>query len=89
MTEEQEKNKSLLNDQGVYTVTPCMARPPKPKHLVRSKMLPIRLTAAEFREFESAAKRLGVTVADVMRDGARLYIQLKSKDGSSKEKEKK
>ena len=89
MTQEQDKNESLTDHVSVYTITPCMGRPPKATHLVRSKMLPIRLTSGEFDELEAAARRLGVTLADMMRDGARLYIQLKGKDGSSKGKEKK
>jgi hypothetical protein len=51
-------------------------------------MLPIRLTQAEFNQLDREAGRLGITVADLLRDGARLYIQLKSEDGSSTRKEK-
>jgi hypothetical protein len=87
MAPEQEKNRSLTEDVSAHTLKRCLGRPPKPEHLVRSKILPIRLTVDEFRELESAVERLGVTVADTMRDGARLYIQSKSKDGSSKGKE--
>ncbi len=89
MTQQQDTNRFLTGDVSVYTIKQCMGRPPKPKRLVRSKMLPIRLTEAESEEFEAAAQRLGVSVADMMRDGARLYIQSRSKDGSSKREEKK
>src|SRR5436190_5458380 len=82
MMQDDDNNEPLTKGVAVYTITPCMGRPPKAKHLVRSKMLPIRLTSGEFDELEAAARRLGVTVAEMMRDGARLYIQLKGKDGS-------
>jgi hypothetical protein len=51
-------------------------------------MLPIRFTVSEFKELEREAGRLGVTVAEMLREGARLYIQLKGEDGSSTRKEK-
>ena len=50
-------------------------------------MLPIRLTAAEMAEFDSAAQRLGVTVADILREGGRLYISTRGKDGHRTRKE--
>jgi len=50
-------------------------------------MLPIRLTADEIAEFESAAQRLGITVADILREGGRLYIKTRGKDGHRTRKE--
>lgn len=85
---EQEGNKnSLLSSLNVYTTKPCMGRPPKPEGERRSKLFPLRLTLGEIAELETAAHRLGVTVAEIFREGAKLYIT-RSKDGS-KRKEKK
>jgi len=64
-----------------------MGRPPKPESERRSKLYPLRLTLGEIAELESASRRLGVTVAEIFREGAKLYIT-RSKDGS-KRKEKK
>jgi len=50
-------------------------------------MLPIRLTADEIAEFESAAQWLGISVADILREGGRLYIKTRGKDGHRKRKE--
>lgn len=41
-----------------------MGRPPKPKGEVKSVTLTIRLTAAERRKIEAAAKRDGVSVGE-------------------------
>ena len=89
MHEEQMRNKMLLTPEvSVYTLTRDMARPSMPEHLRRSKMLPLRLTPSEWVTVEEASRRLGVSVADIFRDGAMLYIQRKGKDGSRKRKEK-
>ncbi len=64
-----------------------MGRPPKPESERRSKLFPLRLTLGEIAELESAARRLGVTVAEIFREGAALYLE-RSK-GGSKRKEKK
>lgn len=72
---------------GIYNKR-RMGRPPKPKHLRRSKMLPIRLTEAEFHKLDREAGKLGITVAELLRQGARLLIQMKGEDGSSTRKEK-
>jgi hypothetical protein len=83
------RNENLLtSDDAVYTHTPCMGRPPKPEAERRSKLFPLRLTPGEIAELESASRRLGETVADIFRKGARLYIRARGKDGS-KRKEKK
>ena len=65
-----------------------MGRPPIPKHLRRTKMLPIRLSPAELAELERGAEKLGITVAQLLREGAALYINTKGKDGHRKGKEK-
>ena len=64
-----------------------MGRPPKPAAERRSKFFPLRLTAGEIAELEAAARRLGVTVAEIFREGAQLYIT-RSKDGSKQKEDK-
>ncbi len=76
----------LISFISVYTIS-LMARPPKPEHLRRSKMLPIRFTVAEYQALKSGAKRLDVTVSEVLREGAVLFLKTKGKDGS-RQKEK-
>ena len=85
--EQQGNRNDLTSELSVYTNTPCMGRPPKPESERRSKLFPLRLTPGEIAELESAACRLGETVADIFRKGAKLYIT-GGKDGS-KRKEKK
>jgi hypothetical protein len=63
-----------------------LGRPPKPEGERRSRLFPLRLTPGEVEELESASRRLGETVADIFRKGAKLYIT-RDKDGS-KRKEK-
>ncbi len=65
-----------------------MARPPKPEELRRDKMLPIRLTQDEWKELLRAAKRHRISVSDLLREGAKLLIQTRDKDGSPKREEK-
>lgn len=86
MWQEQIKNNIPLDTAFlcVYTNIPCMGRPPKPEHLRRSKLFPLRLTPGEFARFERAARRLGVTVAEMLREGADLYIKSRGRDGSPK-----
>ncbi len=64
-----------------------MGRPTKPESDRRSKLFPLRLTAGEIAELEAAARRLGVTVAEIFREGAQLYIT-RSKDGSQRKENK-
>ena len=85
--EQVGNKKSLTSEVSVYTTTSCMGRPPKPEAQRRSKLFPLRLTPGEIEELESASCRLGETVADILRKGAKLYIT-RGKDGS-KRKEKK
>lgn len=81
---EQQRNKNhLTSELNVYTNTPCMGRPPKPENERRSKLFPLRLTPGEIVELESASRRLGETVADIFRKGAKLYIT-GGKDGSQR-----
>ena len=68
----------------VYTNTRCMGRPRKTESSRRSKLFPLRLTPGEFACYEQAARKLGVTVAEMLRKGADLYIQTRGKGGSSK-----
>ncbi len=85
---EQVRNrKSLTSDVSVYTNTPCMGRPPKPEAERRSKLFPLRLTPGEMAELESASRRLGETVADIFRKGAKLYVE-RGKDGSHRKEQK-
>jgi hypothetical protein len=85
---EQQRNKTCLTSGViVYTNTPCMGRPPKPENERRSKLFPLRLTPGEIAELESAARRLGETVADIFRKGAKLYIT-GGKDGSKRKENK-
>jgi hypothetical protein len=89
MSQEQMRNKIQLDTASfdVYTDTQCMGRPPKPDHLRRSKLFPLRLLPGEYARYERAARRLGVTVAEMFRQGADLYIQTRGRDGSSNKKE--
>jgi hypothetical protein len=63
-----------------------MGRPPKPEALRRSKLFPLRLTPGEMAELESASRRLGETVADIFRKGAKLYVA-RGKDGSKRKEQ--
>ena len=90
MPREQMKNRFRLTRRpnAVYTNTRCMGRRPKPEHLRRSKLFPLRLTPGEFARYERAARKLGVTVAEMFREGAALYIQARGRDGSPKKETK-
>ena len=82
MAKEQMRNKKgLTKSITVYTLSPCMGRPPKPKNLRRSKLFPLRLTPSEMADLEAASRELGVTVAEIFRAGAALYIRKKGKGG--------
>jgi len=84
MGREQVRNKkNLLQSLSVYTVSLSMAigRPPKPEHLRRSKLFPLRLTPSEWTELSAASRQLKESVAVILRNGALLYIQ-KGKGGS-------
>lgn len=85
------KNKIKLDTppHSVYTNTQCMARPLKPEHLRRSKLFPLRLTPGEIARYKRAARKLGVTVAEILREGADLYIETRGRDGSPKKETKK
>ncbi len=83
---KQMKNKIELDtpSHSVYTNTRCMGQPPKPEHLRRSKLFPLRLLPGEYACYKRAARKLGVTVAEILRKGADLYIQTRGRDGSPK-----
>lgn len=66
-----------------------MGRPPKPENLRRSKMLPLRLTEEEWNFLLTASRETSMSVSDILRSGARLFIEKKGKDGSRKRKDKK
>ncbi len=72
---------------NVYTRVSRMAGHPKPDHLRRGKMLPIRLTAAEWDQLKGAASRLGMNVSEILREGAKLYIR-ETKTGHRNERRK-
>lgn len=74
---------------SVYTNSRCMVPAAKPEHLRRSKLFLLRLTPTEFAHYSREARRLGVTIAEMLRDGADLYIQKRGKDGSPMKKETK
>ena len=78
----------LTKDLNVYTITSHMGRPPKPEHLRRDKMLPLRLTMGEWEELQEAASKLGVKVAEILREGAKLYIK-ERQDGPLDKRRKK
>ena len=65
-----------------------MARKPyKPPHQVRSRLLPIRISEEDAEWLFPTAKRLGITVSNLMREGARFYaMQLEQKGEPRKEK---
>jgi hypothetical protein len=73
---------------SVYTISASMAigRPPKPEHLRRSKLFPLRLTPSEWAALSAASRKLEESVAVILRNGALLYIQ-KGKGGSRRKKE--
>jgi hypothetical protein len=85
MGKEQNRNRRGLTPMlNVYTDKPAMVigRPPKPEHLRRSKLFPLRFTPGEMQELEEASRNLGETVAAILRKGAALYIHQKGKGGS-------
>jgi hypothetical protein len=85
MAEEQIRNKKgLTRSLSVYTNKRRMAigRPPKPEHLRRSKLFPLRLTPGEMEEFEKASRSLGEPVSAILRNGGRLYVRRRGKGGS-------
>jgi hypothetical protein len=84
--EQQENKNDLTSEINVYTHTSCMGRPRKPEDQRRSRSFLLRLTPGEMATFEAASRRLGETVADIFRKGAKLYAE-RDKDGS-KRKEK-
>jgi hypothetical protein len=62
-------------------------KPYKPPHQVRSRLLPIRISEEDAAWLFPTAKRFGMTVSDLMREGARFYaVQLEQKGEPRKEK---
>ena len=66
-----------------------IGRPHKPENERRSKMLPLRLREDEWNYVLQASKETGISVSDIFRKGAVLFIQERNKGGSRKAKEKK
>ncbi len=52
-----------------------MSRPSKPEYRRRSKLFLVRLTPSEFSHYERWARKVGTTVAEILRKGAEMYIQ--------------
>jgi hypothetical protein len=48
-------------------------KPYKPPYQVRSRLLPIRISEEDAAWLFPTAERLGISVSDLMREGARLY----------------
>jgi len=63
-----------------------MGRPPKPAAERRSKLFPLRLLPGEIAALEAASRRLGETVSEILRKGARLYIERGKDEPKRKEK---
>ena len=87
--ESASSSDSLTHGVNVYTFTPDMARPRKTQDTRRSKVFLLRLSPRETAFFSRKARDLGESVASVLRNGGMLYIQMRSRDGSQKRKEKK
>ena len=51
-------------------------------------MLPIRFTVAEYQTLESGSKQLDVSVSEILREGAVLFMKMKGKDGSRRKEKK-
>ena len=88
-SESTSPSDSLTNGVNVYTFTPDMGRPRKTQDTRRSKVFLLRLSPRETAFFSRKARDLGESVASVLRNGGMLYIQMRSRDGSQKRKEKK
>jgi len=65
-----------------------MTSPAKPKRRRREKMLPVRLHQEFFDWLQEAAEKHGISISDLLRDGARMYVEsLEQKGGPGKEEE--
>jgi len=61
-------------------------KPYKPRHLVKSRMIPVRVSEEYSEWLYAASSRLGVPISDMMREGARVYaMQLEQKGEPRKE----
>jgi len=52
-------------------------------------MFPLLLTPGEFNQLHAEARRLGVSLAKLFREGAALYIETRGKGGHRQRKERK
>ena len=50
-------------------------KPFKPRHQVKSRMIPIRVSPEDSIFLEAEPKRFGLPISRLMRDGARLYVR--------------
>lgn len=66
-----------------------IGRPPKPEHLRRSKLFPLRLTPDEIARYEAESRKRGEPVAEILRKGAELYIRRRGKGGSNRKEQAK
>jgi hypothetical protein len=87
-SEEQKGNRLDLTEKSkcIYRYF-GMGQPPKPEHLKRSKLFPLRLTPGEITYLKRASRKLGESVAAILRKGAVLYIQMRGKGGSQRREE--
>lgn len=76
------KTLPLTENIDVHTVISRIARPPKEDHLRRSKLFPLWHTPSGIAQIEPASRRHQEPVADFVRDGAVLYLEMRSRDGS-------
>lgn len=72
----------LTADMDVHTVMSRMAKPPKADHLRRSKLFPLRYTPSGIAQIEPASCRLEEPIAELVRDGAMLFLEMRGKGGS-------
>ncbi len=73
---------TLIN---VYTLME-VGRPFLPQHLRKEKMLPVRFSASELKELKQRSKRFGVPLAEMVREGIKLYLLRLEQQGESKTK---
>ncbi len=72
----------------IYNSLGCMARKPyKPENLLKTRIVPVRVTGDFHRWLEDTSSRLEISASVLMREGAKVYArQLEQKDGPRKEK---
>ncbi len=63
--------------------------PYKPKHQVKARMIPIRVSQEDSEWLEEASSKFGVPISHLMREGARLYVKRLERKGEPTRKESK